>query len=191
MNRKSMKYDGHARGSKGRCRGLSRTATLERLLAFTTDRKCDVEPRSSNLRLSLPSSFSSLSMENSAKASRGPFTSLISRLWDSLLLARKVKEMSFAAVVSRRPRTLTNYCGRAAMLTREARASHNAQATGVRLDEISLRQNLISSRARVRGNAIERLARIGYPALPRKRVGYVRRSHENRIEGRKGRMVPR
>jgi len=33
---------------------------------------------------------------------------------------------------------------------------------GVRLDGISLRRNLISSQARVRGNAIERLARIGY-----------------------------
>jgi len=89
--------------------------------------------------------------------------------------------MSFAAV-SRRPRTLTNYCGRAAMLTR-GKSESQCPATGVRLDVISLRQNLISSRARVRGNAIERFARIGYPTLPRKRVGYARRSHENRIAG--------
>lgn len=47
----------------------------------------------------------------------------------------------------------------------EGRERVTMPATGVRLDGISLRRNLISSQARVRENAIERLARIGYPAL--------------------------
>lgn len=81
--------------------------------------------------------------------------------------------MSFAAV-SRRPRMLTNYCGRCAVLTKGE--SHNARQRGVRLDEISLRRNLISSQARVRESAIERLARIGYPALTSRTAGRRRRS---------------
>lgn len=95
----------------------------------------------------------------------------IVQLWNSLLFSRKEKEMSFDAV-SWRPRTLTNYCGRCAMLTR-AESKSQWSATGVRLDGISLRRNLISSRARVRGNAIECLARIGYPTLARRARGNV------------------
>lgn len=104
-------------------------------------------------------------MENSARASGTLYIANIAQLWDSLLFSRKEKEMSFAAV-SWRPRTLTNYCERCAMLTRSESKSQWS-ATGVRLDGISLRRNLISSRARVRGNAIECLARIGYQTLAR------------------------
>lgn len=103
----------------------------------------------------------------------GPFTSLISCDCGSPYFAHgRRKKMSFAAV-SRRPRMLTNYCGRSTMLTK-GESKSQCPATGVRLDGISLRRNLISSRARVRESVIERLARIGYPALT-SRTGGKRR----------------
>lgn len=132
------------------------------------------------------SSFSRILMENSARASGTLYIANIVQLWDSLLFSRKEKEMSFAAV-SWRPRTLTNYCERCAMLTRSESKSQWS-ATGVRLDGISLRRNLISSRARVRGNAIECLARIGYQTLARGARGNVRRRRANRIERGLARM---
>lgn len=67
------------------------------------------------------------------------------------------------------------------MLTR-GESESQWSATGVRLDGISLRRNLISSRARVRGNAIECLARIGYPTLAQgEQGGNVCRERRARI----------
>jgi len=86
--------------------------------------------------------------------------------------------MSFAAV-SWRPRMLTNYCGRSTMLTK-GESKSQCPATGVRLDGISLRQNLISSRARVQESAIERVDWIS--SLNRWGGGDSSRSRENRTK---------
>lgn len=143
-----------------------------RLPAFTIDRKYDMKRSPSHSPPPSPP-FPVFWWKIPRGRAGTLYIANIVQLWDSLLFSRKEKEMSFAAV-SRRPRTLTNYCERCAMLTR-GESKSQWSATGVRLDEISLRRNLISSRARVRGNAIECLARIGYQTLARGARGNVRR----------------
>ncbi|TGZ49937.1 hypothetical protein DBV15_07153, partial [Temnothorax longispinosus] len=138
---------------------LSRTTTTPssvRSLAFTTDHECDAK-RSCQ---TIPHTDRKL-----RGGEPGPFTSLISRdCGTSYFAYGRRKKMSFAAV-SRRPRMLTNYCGRSAMLTK-GESESQCPATGA-FDwmEFHSDENLISSQARVRESAIERFARIGYPAL--------------------------
>lgn len=58
------------------------------------------------------------SVRQTPRGRAGPFTSLISRDCGTPYFAHgRRKKMSFAAV-SRRPRMLTNYCGRCAVLTK-------------------------------------------------------------------------